>query len=98
MIYRGSVTAGEESFLDLNIKVYIHYSTAQTGVLGQKNKKKMVQLFGLIYRRKSVSTPKIPSAAIFAAPPTKKMARAFIKKHNYTITLKRVHDAAPFRT
>ena len=54
--------------------------------------------FGLVYRRKSVSTPKNPSAAIFAAPPTKTMARAFIKKHNCRVILKRVHEFAPLRT
>ena len=47
---------------------------------------------------KAVSNPKNPSAAIFAAPPTKTMARVFIKKHNYKVTLKRVHEFAPLST
>ena len=45
-----------------------------------------------------VSTPKNPSAAIFAAHPAKTMARVFMKKHNCKVTLKRVHEFAPLRT
>ena len=55
-------------------------------------------LFGLIYGPESDSHPKITSAAIFAAPPTKTMARVFMKKHNYKVTLKRVHEFALLST
>ena len=54
--------------------------------------------FGLIYGPKGDSHPKITSAVILAAPPTKTFVGVSTKKNNIRVTLKWVHEFAPLRT